>query len=512
MNGRRAGVRWAVGAVLMLMASGCFGSKVAKVIQPPHQGAKVVVAAIGDGAVLPTVTAQRGEWEESRQASCTVLEQPVEPSNLQGAHVLIFRGDRLGDLVDLDALGVIPESALRPAPTRRPDDADDYGPPPSPDPDATGADADALDFENVIPAYREQVSKYGPDRVALPYGGSALVLVYNRAALARDAEQAAGVAFKPPKTWEELDALARSLHGKVAFGIALPFGLDPEGVGNAIYLARAAALGQHPHHYSLLFDAETMEPRLTSPPFVLALEKLNALKAFAPAGAEDFDAEAARKAFREGRAALLIDRAEKAGRWGGGKAKSIGVAALPGSLQVFDPARQTFEEVKTPNRPSYLPFGGGWLVAVAASATGAQREAALDLAKYLINPETSNRVRSDRNFPMLPVRAAQLGQGLPDPRSAPGVESREWSEAVNATLLAPRVVPGLRIPGADGYLADLAKGRVAALGGEPASSALKRVADAWSGRTKTLGAARQLWHYRRSLNHNLVTSPRPPDR
>ena len=68
---------------------------------------------------------------------------------------------------------------------------------------------------------------------------------------------------------------------------------------------------------------------------------------------------------------------------------------------------------------------------------------------------------------MLPVRGSQVGQGLPDPRSAPGVESRAWSEAVGKTLLAARVVPGLRIPQADGYLADLAKGRVAAAGGEP---------------------------------------------
>ena len=507
---RRAGFRWAVAA--LALTSGCFGSKAPKVVQPPHRGATVVVAAVGDGDVLPTVVAQRGEWEESRGASCTVLEQPVEPSDLHGAHVLVFRGDRLGDLVDADALGVISESELRPQRAQR--SSDDENPSPPRDHDAT--EADALEFDNVIAADREQVSKYGPDRVALPFGGSALVLIYNRAALDRGAAKGKGAAFKAPKTWEDLDALAKSLHGQGGdasiAGIALPFGLDPEGVGDAVYLARAAALAQHPHHYSLLFDSDTMEPRVTSPPFVEALEKLVALKAFAPPGAENFDAEAARRAFREGHAALLIDRAEKAGRWGGGKVKSIGVAALPGSLRVFDPSRKTFEDLKSPNRPSYLPFGGGWLVAVAASASGAQREAALDLAKYLINPETSNRARSDRDFPMLPVRGAQLGQGLSDPRAAPGVESREWSEAVNATLLAPTVIPGLRIPGADGYLADLAKGRVAALAGAPASTALKQVAEAWSSRTKTRGVARQLWHYRRSLNHNLVTSPRPPTR
>ena len=52
--------------------------------------------------------------------------------------------------------------------------------------------------------------------------------------------------------------------------------------------------------------------------------------------------------------------------------------------------------------------------------------------------------------------------------SAPDVDSRLWTDAVSRTLLAERVVPGLRIPQADGYLTDLAKGRVAAAAGAAA--------------------------------------------
>ena len=78
-------------------------------------------------------------------------------------------------------------------------------------------------------------------------------------------------------------------------------------------------------------------------------------------------------------------------------------------------------------------------------------------------------------------------------------------------MMAPRVVPGLRIPEAEGYFADLARGRAAAASGSPAEEALKAVAEAWTARTKTLGVERQLWHYRRSLN-SLVTMPKPPAR
>ncbi|HEY2157317.1 MAG TPA: sugar ABC transporter substrate-binding protein, partial [Isosphaeraceae bacterium] len=86
-----------------------------------------------------------------------------------------------------------------------------------------------------------------------------------------------------------------------------------------------------------------------------------------------------------------------------------------------------------------------------------------------------------------------------------------WSDAVDRTVQAARVVVGLRIPGTEGYLADLSKGRVAAADGQAAEQALKGVSDAWDARTRSLGPKRQLWHYRRSLVR-LVTAPEPPSR
>jgi multiple sugar transport system substrate-binding protein len=281
-------------------------------------------------------------------------------------------------------------------------------------------------------------------------------------------------------------------------------------VGVATFLARAASLGQHRDHYSLLFDTDTMEPRISSAPFVEALRGLVALKSAGPPGMEEFDAESARKAFRTGHVALLIDRAERVVSWAEG-GQPIGVAVLPGSSRVFEPVRKVWETVSRPNRPSYLPFGGGWLIGVSASAAGSEREAAIDFAKYLAGPDTSSRVRSDRAFPMLPFRASQVGQGLPDPTAAAGVESRLWADAVAKTLTAQRVVPGLRIPQADGYLAELDKGRVEAATGKPAEKSLQAVSEAWSTRTEALGAKRQLWHYQQSLNF-LLTSPKPPPR
>lgn len=485
----------------------------------PYRGVKLVAGVVGDPTILRTLASQRGEWAATNGAEVSIRDEAIDPKATEGVDVVLFRGDRLGELVDTGALVVLPESLTRPpAPSQeesahhssaeREDEAGRTSETPPSDP---------LQFADVVPALREQASRYGRDRLALPIGGTALVLVYHRAAFEREPNQTAAreakVDLAPPKTWTEFDALAKFFQardwdgdGAQDHGVALALGPDPEGLGDATFLTRAVSLGQHRDQYSFLFNADSMAPRIDSPPFVEALEGMTALKACGPPGIEGFDAEAARRAFAQGKAAMLIDRAERFASWGDRKA--IGVAELPGSERVFDPANARWEPATPPNRPSYLPDGGGWLVGVAASSRS--REAAMDFARYLLTPEISNRIRADRSFPMLAVRSAQL-DGPPDPAAAPGVDTRQWSEAVRGTLLAARVVPGLRIPEAEGYLADLAKGRVAAIQGEPAAAALRAVAKAWTERSARLGVARQLWHYRRSLN-SLATLPQPPPR
>ena len=506
--------------IVALGLAGCGSTTPTKPAPPPFQGIRLTVAAVGDAAVLPTVTAQRGEWEASRGATCVIEPNAVEPANATGAHILVFGGDRLGDLVDAELLAVLPESLVQP-PAKLSDDPDNPARETSESSASESEQADALQFSDVLPAFREQVSKYGSSRFALPYGGSALVLAYHSVAFEgeanREAAKKAGIKLEPPTTWEELDALAKFFQGrdwdgdgKSDFGIALALGRDAEGVGLATFLGRAASLGQHRDHYALLFDTDTMEPRIASPPFAEALSGLAALKPNGPQGVEAFDVAAARKAFRAGNVAMLIDRAESVASWAE-KGRAVGVAVLPGSERVYEPVRKVWEKVPRPNRPSYLPHGGGWLVGVSASTSGREREAAIDFAKYLASPETSNRVRSDRTFPTLPFRGSQVGQGLSDPTAAAGVEPRLWSDAVAKTLTAARVVPGLRIPQADGYLADLERGRVDATAGTPAEKALQGVSAAWSSRNENLGVKRQLWHYQQSLNF-LLTAPKPPPR
>jgi hypothetical protein len=145
------------------------------------------------------------------------------------------------------------------------------------------------------------------------------------------------------------------------------------------------------------------------------------------------------------------------------------------------------------------------------STSGLARKAALDFVRSLAGPEATRQLVADPELPMLPTRNAQLGSGLPNPRAALGVDPASWGIAVAKTVTAPRVVPGLRIPGSDRYLAAFARARQAALAGAPAESALADAARSWDAISRDLGTERQLWHYRRSLN-KLVTNAEPPGR
>ena len=99
---------------------------------------------------------------------------------------------------------------------------------------------------------------------------------------------------------------------------------------------------------------------------------------------------------------------------------------------------------------------------------------------------------------MLPVRARRSARASRPDGRAPGSSRGSGPRRSAKTLTAPRVVPGLRIPQADGYLADLTKGGSRRRRASRPSKALQGVAEAWSARTEALGAERQLWHYSRA--------------
>ena len=126
----------------------------------------------------------------ARRGASRSASKPVTLESAGEVDVLLFPGDRLGDLIDADRLAAIPNEAVMPP--ARDATVDRRDRPASTDPPASRSPPRTRSISWASPPpYRDQVTRYGNDRMALPYGGSALVLVYRRDAFEREANRAA---------------------------------------------------------------------------------------------------------------------------------------------------------------------------------------------------------------------------------------------------------------------------------------------------------------------------------
>src|SRR5262245_11951607 len=88
---------------------------------PSFRGITLKVGALDEPGLLAGVTAQRGEWVASRGGEIIIHEQPVTLESVGEVDILLFPGDRLGDLIDAGRLAAIPnEAVMPPAPGDRP--------------------------------------------------------------------------------------------------------------------------------------------------------------------------------------------------------------------------------------------------------------------------------------------------------------------------------------------------------------------------------------------------------
>ena len=181
-------------------------------------GVSIKVGALGDGAILTGVSPQRGEWEASRKGSIAIHDESLTLETLSNIDVVLFPAQQLGDLVNAGVLAPIPNAAVLPPSRPRTKRV-------QPRPNGSGTSPEAAQDEHLsVQRHRtgipvRMVSKYGPERVALPCGGSALVLVYRRDAFEsvpnREAARQAGLSLEqPPATWPQLDAVAKFFQGR----------------------------------------------------------------------------------------------------------------------------------------------------------------------------------------------------------------------------------------------------------------------------------------------------------
>lgn len=369
-----------------------------------------------------------------------------------------------------------------------------------------------LDWDDILPVYRERIATWGGKIYAIPLDGDNHIFYYRKDALENPKYQAK---FKekygydlpvPPRTWEQVRDIAEFFNGwdwdhdgHVEYGV-----VEARRKGDQAYwtfFSRAAGYCSVPGQPGgLFFDPETMKPLINDPGHLQALKDYIGIMKYGVPGMINMDSGEIRTVFCAGEAAMAID-------WGdigimadtspGSAIKGkVGYAILPGSTKVWNYKTGKWMSYKEPNQAPYLAFGG-WMGAIDAKSPNVK--AAYSFLSYLGEPKNSYISVTTPETGFNPYRESHF-KNLDGWYKYGMVDPKDYLQAIHDTINSPNVQPDLRIPGAARYFEALdAQLALAVAGQKTPQQALDATAAAWDQITNDLGRESQLKAYRLSL-------------
>jgi len=458
-RGQQSNLRaWACFAACLLLLTGCPSSPPANNQSAgPGPAVPLKVLVVDDPALATAIGRLQGEWQgqgggplEVQQTTSVELRARSE----LGADVIVFPERELPVLAEREwLLGL----------------------------DRDLESAAEYQWNDVFPALRAATVRWGTETLSVPLGSRVLLLAFN-----------AGEGAAAPKTWPEL------LDRKNAAGepqkCALPLA---DGSAGATLLAWAAPLVRHPDYYSAVFNKDTFEPQIASPPFVRALEQLVQAASHGHPQHLEFSPTEAEGAVERGEADWAIGwpalHVERSSTFVPGA--RLRFAPLPGSSEVFNPLRNLWDRLDSGPKPTPLLGLEGRLVAVSASASDSL--AAFRLLALLSGPQWSGEIA-----PLSPATAPFRGRHVSPPAwtVALSKDAANYASAVADSLSGPLSLSVPRIPGQSQYMAALDLAVQQAVRGEASpQAALETAAVAWRKTTAELGLEKQRGAYQRSL-------------
>jgi multiple sugar transport system substrate-binding protein len=373
-----------------------------------------------------------------------------------------------------------------------------------------------VDWEDVLPLYRERIADWGGVTYALPFDGDSHMMYYRKdlvnpeSQYAAEFEETYGYPLDEPQTWAQYRDIAEFFHNREVdtAGVTAPiFGVAEAQKRQAqsfwFLMSRAGGYAKVPGDPCFFFTCDDMTPLVNTPGWVKGLQDWIDISPFGAPDMINFDVTNVRQVFPAGQTVFGLD-------WGDVGPITIdpnasvvqglaGFGVLPGGDQYWD--RET-EEWVTPeggvNRAPFIAYGG-WVISVAADSL--EKEAALDLAAYLADKELAATLAVTGGTGVNPLRQSQfdnlqlwIDAGF-DEESA-----SDYLDAILSTINDPNAIVDLRIPGAFEYFSTLDTQIARALSGEvTAQEALDQVAADWDALTDRLGRESQLELYRQSL-------------
>jgi multiple sugar transport system substrate-binding protein len=380
----------------------------------------------------------------------------------------------------------------------------------------------AYAWQNLLPLYRYKLCVWEQKVYALPLLGEIPVCFYREDLLQDAGHRAAfrkryGQELAPPATWQDFFQIAAYFHNQKRPGMDGPCpslpplpenrdDLDRLFYSVAVPFAHRAVREDEPKPppatevFSFHYDLQSGTVRIATPGFVRALQLLQRLQAFRPAGT----APDPPSVFQRGEAVLCVASPSWISRFQESAAvrDRFGICRLPGSTQVADYATGQERPVAGGNWVPYLG-AGGWMMVV--PRRNAEPETAFSLSASLSDPKTSQDIVIEPAWGGGVFRREHLEPGIGWHQL--GLDRRRTENLIDVlreTVLHPQVknpVLRLRTPDERAHQQALdAELRKALLDGKDASQALHAAAQRWRQLDEDTNRQTRLAEYRLSLS------------
>ncbi len=373
-------------------------------------------------------------------------------------------------------------------------------------------------YQDVLPHYKN-IACWGDVAYQVPIDGDRHYLQYRKDLLQdpryqRAFRKEAGIPLRVPRTWPELQEIARFFNGRQLYddnatGVQSTSkdaptisGLVEVTVSDALlgnqFIKRAAPYAKHPAVTGgFYFELDTMKSLINTPGFVRALEYFVAAQDLYPPGGKNMSFPQVIKAFGRGEAVFSDswdDPFIQAMEPGNPLRNKVAAALSPGSREVWNRNSGQWDPFPDVNYVPYIAYG--WTSAVARASR--HKQAAFDFLGFYANRKNHQSDMLIGRFGMNPFRQSDLDERF-------WIERAGWSKEVAQSYVqtlekmknSNNKVLDLRIHRGQEYVQILSVGVYRALTGrDTPQAALDEVARRWDRLTRRVGVDKQRDAYR----------------
>ncbi len=361
-------------------------------------------------------------------------------------------------------------------------------------------------YRDVLPHY-QRVASWGDTPYLVPIDGDRHYLQYRRDLLEDPRYRAefrarSGRELEVPKTWPQLQEIARFFHGRQLPDGAVISGIAEVTVSDALlgnyFIKRAAPYAKHPAvKGGFYFDLATMEPLVNTPGWVEALKDFVAAQDLYPIGGQRMSFFDTIKTFGRGNVVFSDswdDPFIEAMEPDNPLRNKVAAALSPGSRKVWNRKTGRWDQFPEVNYAPYIVYG--WTGGVARSSQ--HKQAAFDFLGFYANRKNHRADLQVGRFGMNPFRRSDLDERLwIEGAGWDPLVARAYVQTLERQAQSKNRVLDLRIHRGQEYVQILAVGVYRAITGrESPQAALDDVARRWKQLTERVGVDRQREAYR----------------